>query len=99
MKKVLALVALMVFIVSTAQAGYSSNTRSKCRWWSKRFAANGHISAWCGIAYNYSSSHSGDCDFAQIHFSRNFCRCSGTATVHSRTAGVVPGATIPAPAI
>ena len=83
MKKVIVLFILMLSVTSGLYAGWSTTTRSKCHWWSHRFASDGHISTFhCGWQYSYS--HSSGCDNALVDFTRNWC-CNANATVHAQS--------------
>lgn len=85
MKKILSVICLLSAISFVAQAGHSENTRSKCRWYAKRYATNGHISSIkCGIKYSYA--HDRGCTWAEVHFTRSWC-CALSAEVYSRSDG------------
>jgi hypothetical protein len=58
MKKLLLVILLTAFSTSMF-AGWSVNQRNKCRWWSKRFAANAHV-----FTGTYSYQHDAGCDWA-----------------------------------
>lgn len=66
-----------------ANAGHDENRRPKCKLFAKRYAANGHIATTkCGVKWN--PKHDAHCDYAIVHFDRNWC-CDGTAYVHSES--------------
>jgi hypothetical protein len=85
MKKIVSILCILSALSFSAQAGHSENTRSKCRWWAKRYAANGHIAtSKCGIKYSYG--HDGGCDWAEVYFTRDWC-CGTSAEVYSHSDG------------
>lgn len=86
MKKLLGITAaFMIMFSSVANAGHSENTRKHCHWWAKRYTATGHIATVkCGI--HYSLGHNGDCSYAWVDFTRDWC-CGTSAHVHSESNG------------
>lgn len=57
----------MITAFSTSMfAGWSTNSRNKCRWWAKKYAANAHV--YTGL---YTSQHTGNCGYAYAEAIRN----------------------------
>lgn len=79
MKKATLLLVIFSMIFYTANAGWGGNFRKKCRSWSKKYTAHAHINrTLCG--YHYTSH--GDCDFAHVNFTKNYC-CDVNAEVYA----------------
>jgi len=79
------ILALLLIHAQELFAGASINTRSKCRWYAKKYATNAHLStSSCG--YKYAYSHDGGCDWAESYVNRTWC-CTSASEAYAHNEG------------
>jgi hypothetical protein len=72
MKKYSFLILALLIHTQSLFAGVSTNTRSKCHWYAKKYATNAHLST-SGCGYKWSWSHDGGCDWAESYVNKAWC--------------------------
>ncbi len=58
-------IVMMLLVAQVAFAGYSNNTRTKCRTFAKKYASNSHIFM-IGLSIPLCAQHSGDCGYTNV---------------------------------